>query len=30
MSNTYTRWINHEEGSDVHVLEEPILEDGND
>jgi len=30
MSTTYTRWINHEEGSDVHVLEEPVPKDGND
>jgi len=30
MSSTYTRWINHGEGSDVHVLEEPVPEDGND
>ena len=30
MSSTYTRWINHGESSSVHVLEEPILEDGND
>jgi hypothetical protein len=30
MSSTYTRWINHGEGSDVHVLEELVLEDGND
>ena len=29
MSSTYTRWINHGEGSDVHVLEEPVQEDRN-
>jgi len=30
MSNTYSRWINHGEDNDVHVLEEPaVLEDAN-
>jgi len=30
MSNTYSKWINHREASDVHVLEEPsVLEDAN-
>lgn len=24
MSSTYTRWIHHGEGHDVHVLEEPV------
>jgi len=30
MSNTYSKWINHREASDVHVLEEPaVLQDAN-
>ena len=30
VSSTYSRWINHGEDSDVHVLEEPaVLEDAN-
>jgi hypothetical protein len=29
MSSTYTSWINHGEGSDVHALEGPVHEDGN-
>ena len=30
VSSTYSRWINHGEDSDVHVLEEPaVLEDVN-
>jgi tyrosyl-tRNA synthetase len=30
MSSTYSRWINHGEDNNVHVLEEPtVLEDAN-
>jgi hypothetical protein len=29
MSSTYTKWINHGKDNSVHVLEEPVEEDGN-